>query len=599
VSSVTGGTLTWRMAEVPISGASNERRILAELSIAPGKSSAQGAPGGARRARKDDFDDVTEVAVSSTLPPLGGRFRVLAELGQGGMGTVYRALDLETNREVALKVPHLMGRAVERRFQLEVDAIATVVSPSTLGFVARGSEDEPFLAMELVRGGSLAQRLSAKGAMNERAATIVGRRIAASLAAIHLSGWVHRDVKPGNVVLTDDGNVKLVDFGLARSTDGPGGGTETGQLIGTLGYLAPEQIGVQRIVDPRTDVFALGVTFWEALTGRKAFTRTIPDIVAGKWAPAVHPRLDVSTLRAPLAHAVDALTAITPAGRTADGARALELFLALDPTLAPLFELTGARSAVLHQVVRGSMRGPMLLRGAGGSGKTMVASAAALVIAEIIAPSDVVFLRANPRTAARPGGHATELHAVLTGLGLASAARVVAGQAVDAKRGAAEGALVLVVDDANDLDAATLARVLQLSALGLARVVATGSATLPGFTEVRLTATMFESPIATLPPNDVTALEAIARAGRSFERGDVERAFASLAHARAPIDDAIAAGVLLDFGGGGLAFARGSEFAWLLGHPSPLGDALARILDQQPRGSADVTQFRLPLATFD
>lgn len=594
------------MAELPNSRGANDRRILAELSISPGKSSSVTRKATSVRVpRNDDFNDVTEISVSASLPPLGGRFRVLAELGQGGMGTVYRALDLETNREVALKVPHLMGKGIERRFQLEVDAIATVVSPSTLGFVARGSEDEPFLAMELVRGGSLAQRISAKGAMNERSSTIIGRRIAASLAAIHLSGWVHRDVKPGNVVLTDDGNVKLVDFGLARSTDGPGGGTETGQLIGTLGYLAPEQIGAQRIVDPRTDVYALGVTFWETLTGRKAFTRTIPDIVAGKWAPAVHPLLDVANLRGPIGDAVNGLTAIHPAGRIADGARAVELFLSVDPALAPLFELTGARSTVLHQVVRGSMRGPMLLRGPGGSGKTMVASAAALVIAEIIAPSDVVFLRANPRTAARSrgshgeGGHATELHAVLQGLGLSSAARVVAGQSVDAKRGAAEGALVLVIDDANELDPLTLARVLLLSALGLARVLATGSASLAGFTEVKLSATMFESPIAALPPHDVSALEALARAGRSFERGHVERALATLTRGRAPIDAAIAAGVLLDLGGGALAFARGSEFAWLLSNPSPLGDALAAALDREPRPPADVTQFRLPLATFE
>lgn len=571
-----------------------DRRILAELTV---------ARSGTKRRRRDDFDDVTEVGVSRSLPPIGGRFRVLSELGQGGMGTVYRALDLETNREVALKVPHLMGRAVERRFQLEVDAIATVVSPSTLGFVARGSEDEPFVAMELVRGGSLAQKIAADGAMSARAATIVARRIAASLAAIHLSGWVHRDVKPGNVVLTTEGGVKLVDFGLARSTDGPGGGTETGQIIGTLGYLAPEQIGTQRVVDPRTDVFALGVTYWEALSGKKGFRRSIPDIVAGKWAPSVHPRLDVSTLRPEVAATVSALTEVDPALRAADGARAVELFLGLDDALSPLFGLSRKRSDLVHQVVRGSMRGPVLLRGAGGCGKTMLASAAALVIAEIIAPSDVVFVRANPRTAAKPGGHATELQAVLRELGLASAARVVKGDLVDAKRGAAEGALVLVLDDVHDLDPATLERVARLSALGLARVLATGSladrpADAARFMQVKIGGTMFESPIAELGDEEVRGLEALASVGRSFERADVERAFAALGLRAPAIDAAIAAGVLLDFGGGGLAFARGSEFSYLRGRADAVAETVANEMEKHRARGSDVTQLRLPVASF-
>ncbi|MFO0617606.1 MAG: serine/threonine-protein kinase [Polyangiaceae bacterium] len=576
----------------------DDRNILSELTIRPGRAAAA-AP--VPRRKRDDFDDVTEIGVSRALPPLGGRFRVLAELGQGGMGTVYRALDLETNREVALKVPHLMGRAIERRFELEVDAIATVVSPSTLGFVARGSADEPFLAMELVRGGSLAQRIAKHGALPERAATIVGRRVGASLAAIHLSGWVHRDVKPGNVVLTNDGGVKLVDFGLARSTDGPGGGTETGQLIGTLGYLAPEQIGVKRVVDPATDVFALGVTFWEALTARKAFTRTIPDIVAGKWAPAVHPVLDVSTLRPPVAAAVRALTAIDPRHRIADGARAVELFLGLDDELAPLFDLSPSKRDALHDIVRRSMRGPVLVRGPSGSGKTLAASAAALVISEIIAPSEIVFVRANPATRARPDGHAPELASTLSGLGLTSAARVVRGEAIDAKRGATEGALVILIDDVNDLDAPTLERVLRLSALGLARVIATsiGAWTLPDFSELKLSSTMFESPVDGLPPAELTALAAIARAGRSFERVHVDAAFAAQGYAPPSLEWAVHSGVLLDFGGGGFAFARGAEFARLRAHATPFGDAIAREIERQPQRAPDVTQLRRPVTAFE
>ena len=416
----------------------------------------------------------TEVGTAPHLPLVGGRFRIVGPLASGGMGVVYRAIDVETNREVALKVPNLVDARIDRRFELEVDALAAVVTPSVVGFVAKGSAEEPFLAMELVQGESLARRLVESGPFPRAASLAIAHRVASALAIVHAEGWVHRDVKPGNVAVTEDGEVRLVDFGLARPVDGPGAGTRTGDLVGTLSYLAPEQLGGERVVDARTDVFALGCLLFECLTGFHAFKRLTSELVAGMWSPEQHPELDPvgMGIDVEVAPIVSALAAVDAARRPADGLAALELLLALDRDAAPVLAgAAGSRGAV-RDAVRGGLRHPVALQGRAGAGKTRVATAAATLLAEVLAPCRVVRLRGNPRAARVAGQHALALERAVRAGGFTNAARVLAGHSVHVG-GNLDPRLVVVVDDAQYCDETSLARIAALHAAGVARLVFT------------------------------------------------------------------------------------------------------------------------------
>ncbi len=550
--------------------------------------------------RRDDFDVKTEVGIALDMPPIGGRFKVIAPLGSGGMGSVYRARDLETGREVAVKVPHLLSEFVDKRFELEVDAIAAVVCPTTIGFVARGNADEPFVAMELVRGQSLARRLSDQGAMPERTAVLVVRRLAAALAAVHLSGWIHRDVKPGNVVLTEEGTVRLVDFGLARSVDGPGAGTETGQLLGTIGYLAPEQFGSRRIVDPRTDVFALGCVLYECLTGRSAWRRAISDVISGKWAPDRHPRLDLGTVGVspPVAAAVEHLAANHAAERAEDGLAALETLIELDPDASAALAPARGKRPVVREVMRAALRGPVAITGAAGSGKSNVARAAALLLAEVLAPTATFVVRCNPRASRQAGGHSLLLERALRGAGFSSAARVLAGQGMNVGSASDEPALVLVMDDASFADETSLRWARSLAAVGIARVIATvrpGAEIPEGFQRIALDGdeTTSIADLGELPGAHRRALRLFAVLGTSFDMQVAAQMAIDLGVSIAPdlLGDLVERGILLKLGGTGYGFARASHWEHLIRSMSAdeLRDATRRLDD------LEAAHGRLPL----
>jgi tetratricopeptide (TPR) repeat protein len=203
-----------------------------------------------------------------------GDFRIVAELGSGGMGTVYEAVD-RAGRSVALKLLKDTDADPEalERFVREGRAAASVAHPNVAQVHAAGAIGSvPFIAFELLRGGSLEKRVRF-GRLDWREAAALGAQVARGLDAIHRAGLVHRDLKPANVLLDEDGRVKVADLGLARLGRGLASRalTKTGEVLGTPYYMAPEQVDRAKSVDARADVYSLGATLFELLTGRPPF----------------------------------------------------------------------------------------------------------------------------------------------------------------------------------------------------------------------------------------------------------------------------------------------------------------------------------------
>jgi serine/threonine-protein kinase len=210
--------------------------------------------------------------------------RIDGVLAHGGMGVVYRATQVSLGRPVALKVlpPDRAGDPEFRaRFQREWRMAAAIDHANVIPVYAAGEEDERlYLVMKLVRGTDLQQVLRSRGPLEPRDAAKVVSEVAAALDAAHEHGLVHRDVKPGNVLLEHTGRVYLSDFGLTRLEGGGGDLTETGRWIGTVDYASPEQLEGGR-TDARSDVYALGCVLFAALTGRAPFSRpTVPGVMA-------------------------------------------------------------------------------------------------------------------------------------------------------------------------------------------------------------------------------------------------------------------------------------------------------------------------------
>jgi eukaryotic-like serine/threonine-protein kinase len=212
-----------------------------------------------------------------------GPYELVSAIGAGGMGEVYRARDTRLGRDVAVKVlPESFSGDLDRRarFEREAQAVAALSHPNIVAIHDSGAHDgHVFVVMELLAGESLRQRLS-RGALPVRKAVEIAIQIARGLGAAHGKGLVHRDLKPDNVFLLDDGQVKILDFGLARQTapaDHSGAtqtqaATDPGIVMGTIGYMAPEQVRGQA-VDARADVFAFGAVLYEMVSGARAFQR--------------------------------------------------------------------------------------------------------------------------------------------------------------------------------------------------------------------------------------------------------------------------------------------------------------------------------------
>jgi eukaryotic-like serine/threonine-protein kinase len=202
---------------------------------------------------------------------LDGRYRVDARIAAGGMATVYRATDTRLDRVLALKVMHpslAADRVFVDRFIREAKAVAALTHPNVVGVFDQGADGGyVYLAMEYVAGCTLRDVLRERGALQPRAALDVLEPMLAALGAAHRAGLVHRDMKPENVLIGDDGSVKVADFGLVGAVGTQtSAGSET--VLGTVSYLAPEQIE-HGVADARTDLYACGVLLFEMLTGGK------------------------------------------------------------------------------------------------------------------------------------------------------------------------------------------------------------------------------------------------------------------------------------------------------------------------------------------
>ena len=199
-----------------------------------------------------------------------GRYRVDHVLGSGGMALVYQARDEELDRPVAIKVlaDNLAAdEAFRKRFLREARLAAQLAHPNVVQVYDSGEADgRPYIVMEYVDGETLAELLSRRGRLPPAEAVELALQVCAGLEHAHRAGLVHRDIKPQNVLIRDDGTVKIVDFGIARSAQGTQL-TETGSVLGTAAYLAPEQAAGEEVT-AATDVYALGVVLYEMVTGR-------------------------------------------------------------------------------------------------------------------------------------------------------------------------------------------------------------------------------------------------------------------------------------------------------------------------------------------
>ncbi|MDT0215164.1 serine/threonine-protein kinase [Rothia sp. ARF10] len=268
---------------------------------------------------------------------LGGRYRLGAPLGRGGMAVVWRAQDEMLGREVAVKTLDLTGPDSDNageRFRREARATAALNHPHIVTVYDTGVEDHTaYLVMELLPGPTLAEQVRDSGPFPVEEVRIIGEEVASALQAAHDAGIVHRDIKPGNIAYAADGTAKVLDFGITQLVDEALGHghqlTMTDTIVGTAEYLAPEQATGQR-VDARADLYALGCVLTTLLTGKPPFSATTPVAILMKHAHEVPP--DVRDLRpdtpSDLAGLVAALLAKDPAHRPQSGREVAELLRA-------------------------------------------------------------------------------------------------------------------------------------------------------------------------------------------------------------------------------------------------------------------------------
>jgi serine/threonine-protein kinase len=214
---------------------------------------------------------------------LSGRYRIVRHLARGGMADVFEAEDTLLGRSVAVKLLHAnfaSDDAFVARFRREAQAAANLSHPNIVAIYDWGQDEGTyFMVMELIRGRTLREIIKTEGPLLPRRSAEIAAETAAALSIAHQHGVFHRDIKPGNIMITEDGSVKVTDFGIARALDDSEELTRTGAVIGTATYFSPEQAqGLP--ADERSDVYSLGIVLYEMLTGKPPFTGESPVAVA-------------------------------------------------------------------------------------------------------------------------------------------------------------------------------------------------------------------------------------------------------------------------------------------------------------------------------
>ncbi len=256
---------------------------------------------------------------------VAGRFDIQSEAGSGGMGTVYRAWDWNTNSVVALKVLHVEASGQLDRFARETKLLSELDHPAIVRFLGQGqlADGRPYLAMEWLEGESLSERLE-RELFTIGEALSMATQVADALGAAHARGIVHRDLKPGNILLVERQleRIKLLDFGIASARGTEQDLTDTRTVLGTPGYMAPEQIQSSKHAGPSADVFALGCVIFKCLTGHIPYEgRNTLDLIVNMMS---RPPLSIVTLRndatRPLEDLLSTMLDRDPARRPANGA---------------------------------------------------------------------------------------------------------------------------------------------------------------------------------------------------------------------------------------------------------------------------------------
>ncbi|MCB0934330.1 MAG: serine/threonine protein kinase [Mycobacterium sp.] len=269
------------------------------------------------------------------------------------MSTVYRGLDTRLDRPVALKVMEARFAGDSQfltRFQREARAIARLKDPGLVAIYDQGHDgSRPFLVMELIEGGTLRELLRERGPMPPHAVVAVLRPVLSGLGVAHQAGLVHRDVKPENVLISDDGEVKLVDFGLVRAI-AEAGITSTSVILGTAAYLSPEQVAGTP-TGPRSDVYSAGIMAFELLTGTTPFQGDNALAVASQRLDreVPPPSTIIDGVPPQFDHFIAQATAIDPTGRFEDALdMAAELDVIADELVLPKFRVPAPKNSAQH-----------------------------------------------------------------------------------------------------------------------------------------------------------------------------------------------------------------------------------------------------------
>jgi tetratricopeptide (TPR) repeat protein len=329
---------------------------------------------------------------------VAGRFVLDRQAGAGGMGTVYRATDRLDGSTVALKVLHSRQPLDEERFAREAAILAELSHPGIVRYVAHGvaPDGDRWLAMEWIEGEDLSERLQRAPLDGGECVALAGR-VTNVLAFAHARGLVHRDIKPSNILLSDCqvDRIKLVDFGIARPAGEIRQLTQTGMLLGTPGYIAPELVQGKPVYDPRTDLFSLGCVLFECLTGEPAFEGTHPMAVLAKLLLQETPRVRQRRPDVPaeLDDLVARMMAKDPEQRPESAAEVGEVLAALH--LGGGWEAATRRSL---PTMGAAPTEPMPIEGAGeGDSESLTMSEKRYVSVVLVGDPDVDDARPGPR----------------------------------------------------------------------------------------------------------------------------------------------------------------------------------------------------------